>query len=149
MIVPPSHGFFSTNWNSAEPASKRDARMRVIARVTTVTHQAIQRALRFTAGSSPPGSTMMISAPTSGRKVMTDSIGQLAMSVASAREHEPGDEQGRADHHREGVVIEIAGLQPHRVAGDIDDARRDAVRPEAVDQPAIAAAPQQPAEPDG
>src|SRR5262245_1067737 len=91
---------------------------------------------------------MMNSAPTSGRNVMTESIGQLAMSVASAREHEPGDEQRGADHHGERVVVEVAGLQPHHVAGDVDDARRDAVRPEAVDQPAVAAAPQEAAEPD-
>src|SRR5262245_60896153 len=148
-MVPASHGFFSTNWNSAEAASKRDASRSAIARSTTVTHSAIQRALRLTAGSSPAGSTMMISAPTSGRKVITDSIGQLNMSVAPAREHEPGDEQRRADQHGEGVVVEVAGLQPHGIAGDVEDARRDAVRPEAVDQPAVAAAPQQAAEPDG
>src|SRR5262245_15957911 len=138
-MVPASHGFFSTNWNSADAASKRDASRSAITRSTTVTHSAIQRALRLTAGSSPAGSTMMISAPTSGRKVTTDRIGQLAMSVAPAREHEPGDEQRRADQHRERIVVEIAGLQPHHVAGDIDDAGRDAVRPEAVDQPAVAA----------
>src|ERR1051325_1914401 len=146
-MVPASHGFFSTNWNSADAASKRDASRSAIARSTTVTHSATQRALRLTAGSSPAGSTMMISAPTSGRKVITDNIGQLAMSVAPAREHEPGDEKRRADQHRERIVVETTGLQPHHVAGHVDDARRDAVRPEAVDQPAVAAAPQQAAQP--
>src|SRR5690242_15401505 len=145
-MVPASHGFFSTNWNSAEAASKRDASSSVMARSTAVTHRATQRALRFTDASSP-GSSMMNSAPTSGKNVMTDSIGQLAMSVASAREHEPCDEQRSADQHGERVVVEIARLQSHHVAGDVDDARRDAVRPEAVDQPAVAAAPQQAGEP--
>ena len=28
-------------------------------------------------------------------------------------EHEPGDEQRDADQHGEGVVIDVAGLQPH------------------------------------
>src|SRR5512140_723037 len=121
-MVPASHAFFSTNWNSAEAGSKRDARTSVITRSTTVTHQAVQRAFRLVAVSSP-GSSMMNSAPTSGRNVTTESIGQLAMSVASAREREPGDEQRRADQHRERVVVEIAGLQPHHVAGDVDDAR--------------------------
>src|SRR6201999_1876943 len=130
--APDSHGFFSTNWNSADAASKRDASSSVTARSITVTHSATQRALRFTDASSP-GSSMMNSAPTSGRKVTTDSIGQLAMSVASAREREPCDEQRSADQHGERVVVEIAGLQPHHAAGDVDDARRDAVRTEAVD----------------
>src|SRR5262245_12623077 len=121
-MVPASHGFFSTNWNSDEAASKREASSSVMARSTTVTHSATQRALRFTDASSP-GSSMMKSAPTSGRKVMTDSIGQLAMSVASAREHEPCDEQRSADQHGEGVVVEIPGLQPHHIAGDVDHAR--------------------------
>src|SRR5262245_26839400 len=147
-MAPASHGFFSTNWNSADAASKRDASSSVIARSTTVTHRATQRALRFTDASSP-GKIMMKSAPTSGRNVMTDSIGQLAMSVASAREHEPCDEQRSADQHGERVVVEVAGLQPHDTAGDVDDPSRHAGEPAAVDQPAVAAAPQQAGEPDG
>src|SRR5215467_12792762 len=148
MTVPASHGLRSTNWNSAEAGSKREASISTITRSISVTHNATQRALRLTAASSP-GSTMMNSAPSSGRNVMTESIGQLAMSVASAREHEPGDERRRSDHHREGVMVEVAGLQPHDVAGDVDHPRRDAVRPEPVDQPAVAATPQQAPEPDG
>src|SRR5499433_4254629 len=148
MTVPASHGLRSTNWNSAEAGSKREASISTITRSISVTHNATQRALRLTAASSP-GSTMMNSAPSSGRNVITESIGQLAMSVASAREHEPGDERRRSDHHREGVVVEVAGLQAHHIAGDVDHARRHAVRPEAVDQPAVTAAPQQAAEPDG
>src|SRR5262249_6462368 len=139
----------STNWNSAEAASKRDASSSAIARSIVVTHSAVQRALRFAPASSPAGSSMMNSAPTSGRKMMTESIGQLAMSVAPARDPEPGDEQPRPDQPGERVVVEVAGLQPHHVAGDVDPARRDAVRSEAVDQPAVAAAPQQAAEPEG
>ena len=77
---------------------------------------------------------------------MTERIGQLSISPAP-REHEPGDQRGDADQHGEGVVIEVAGLQPHHVAGDVEHARGDAVRPEAVDQPAVAALPQQAAEP--
>ena len=53
----------------------------------------------------------------------------------------PGDEDCDADEHREGVMIEITGLQPHHVAGHVQDSRRDAVRPEAVDEPAVAALP--------
>src|SRR5215831_16049571 len=139
MTVPASHGLRSTNWNSAEAGSKREARISTITRSISVTHNATQRALRLTAASSP-GSTMMNSAPSSGRNVMTESIGQLAMSVASAREHEPGDERRRSDHHREGVMVEVAGLQAHHIAGDVDHARRHAIWPEAVSQLVVNAA---------
>src|SRR5208282_1183490 len=62
-------------------------------------------------------------------------------------EHEPGDESGDADQHGKGVVVEIAGLQPHDVAGHVEHARGNAVRTETVDDKTIAALPQQPAEP--
>src|SRR6202030_3482680 len=67
--------------------------------------------------------------------------------VDPRREHEPGDESSRANQHGEGIVIEVAGLQPHDVTGDIEDAGGDAVRSEAVDQPAVTALPKQTAEP--
>ena len=62
-------------------------------------------------------------------------------------EHEPGDERRDADHHGEGVVVEIAGLQSHHVARDAQHPLRHAVGPEAVDQPAVAVLPQEAAEP--
>ena len=34
-----------------------------------------------------------------------------------------------ADQHREGVVVDVAGLQLHDAAGDVDHARRNAVGP--------------------
>jgi hypothetical protein len=46
-------------------------------------------------------------------------------------------------------MIKIPGLQPHDIASHVEDARRDAVRSEAVDEPAVAPFPQQPPEPDG
>ena len=63
------------------------------------------------------------------------------------REHEPGDKGRGPNQHGEGVVIQITGLQTHHVAGDVEHACRHAVRPKTVDQPAIAALPQQAAEP--
>ena len=53
MMVPASHGRRSTNWNSAEEASKRQTRISDIANVISVVHSAIQRALRRAASSSP------------------------------------------------------------------------------------------------
>src|SRR5712692_9439900 len=145
-MVPASHGFLSTNWNSGEPASKRHTRISDIAKVISVVHIATQRALRATEGSSPR-SAMMKSAPSSGRNTVTERIGQLAISVSPAGKHEPGDESRNADQHGERIVIHIAGLQAHDVARDVKDPRRDAVGTEAVDQPAVAALPQQAAKP--
>ena len=53
------------------------------------------------------------------------------------------------DQHGEGIVVEIAGLQPHHVAGHVEHACRDAIRTKAVDEPAVAALPEQTAEPLG
>src|SRR5229473_368076 len=153
-MVPASHGLLSTNWNSGEPASKRHTRISEIAKVINVVHIATQRALRATEGSSPR-IAMMNSAPSSGRNTVTERIGQLAMSVspaakhepALAAKHEPGDESRNADQHGERIMIHIAGLQAHDVAGDVKDPRRDAVGTEAVDQPAVAALPQQATKP--
>src|SRR5215510_9640284 len=119
--------------------------MSEIANVISVVQSAIQRALRFSASPSPR-IIMMSSAPTSGRKMVTDRIGQL-MSTCPSAEHEPGDERRHTDQHGEGVVVEIAGLQPHHAARHVEHARGDTVRPEAVDQPAVAVLPQYAAEP--
>src|SRR5262249_448552 len=154
-----------TNWNSASFGSKCQSRISDVAKVMIVVQSATQRALRFSASPSPPRSNRMNSAPTSGRKVTTERTGQLmALPQPCAfpkpgfhfsgawlvlpREREPSDEGSRADQHGEGIVIEITGLQPHHVAGDVEHARRNAVRPEAVDQPAVAALPEQAAEPE-
>src|SRR5215510_2001369 len=116
-----------------------------IAKVISVVQSATQRALRFSASPSPR-IIMMSSAPTSGRKMVTDRIGQL-MSTCPSAEHEPGDERRHADQHGESVVVEITGLQPYHAARHVEHAGRDTVRPEAVDQPAVAVLPQHAAQP--
>src|SRR5581483_5392375 len=107
-MVPASQALRSTNWNSGEPGSKRQTRMSDMAKVTSVVHSAIQRALRRFPSVSPPISAMS-SAPASGRNVVTDRIGQLTISPPP-RQHEPGDQGRHADQHGEGVVIEVSGL---------------------------------------
>ena len=47
------------------------------------------------------------------------------------------------------ITVDEAGLQLHDAIGGVDDAGGNAVRPEAVDQPAIALLPQEAAEPLG
>src|SRR5262245_30062756 len=118
-----------------------------IAKVISVVQSAIQRALRFSASPSLR-IPMMNSAPTSGRKVVTERMGQLISTCPSA-EHEPGDECGNAYQHGKGIMVEIAGLQPHHAAGHVEHARGDAVRPKAVDQPAVAVFPQRAGQPQG
>src|SRR5215469_5881799 len=139
-MVPASHGFFSTNWNSGELASNRHTRTSEIAKVTSVVHIATQRALRATESSSP-GIAMINSAPSSGRNTVTERIGQLAISESPAPEHGPGHEERDANKHRKRIVVHVTGLQAHDVAGHVQHPRRYAVGAEAVDQPAVAALP--------
>src|ERR1700742_738007 len=140
-----SHEVFSTNWKSVCAASKRQTRINETAKVTSVVHSAIQRELRRAASSSPR-LIQTTSAPNSGRKVTTDRMGQATISPAS-HEHEPGDQACDADQHREGIVIEIAGLEPDHVARDIEHPRRHAVWAEAVDDGAVALLPELIADP--
>src|SRR5215472_17567248 len=145
-MVPASQGFLSTNWNSGEPASKRHTRISEITKVIRVVHNATQRALRAMEASSPR-IAMMNNAPSSGRNVVTERIGQLAISAPRIGKHEPGDKDRDADQHGKRVVVHVAGLQAHDVARDDQYHRREAVRPEAIDQPAVAALPQQATDP--
>src|SRR6185312_10806302 len=140
---------FSTNWKSVLAGSKRAIRISETAKVTMVVHSAIQRAVRLAASSPPRASSQTKSAPSSGRNVTTERIGQVVILLASHAEHEPGDQAGDADQHREGIVIEVAGLQLDDIARHIQHPRRDAVRTETVDDEAIALLPQEAADPLG
>src|SRR6201985_4036370 len=131
-----SHDVFSTNWKSVCVASKRQTRISERPKVTSVVHSAIQRELRRAASSSPR-LIQTTSAPNSGRKVTTDRMGQITISLAS-HEHEPGNQPGDADQHREGVMIEIAGLDLDDVTGDVEHACRHAVGAEGVGEGAFA-----------
>src|SRR5258707_4813970 len=133
-MVPASQGFLSTNWNSGEPASKRHTRISEIAKVISVVHSATQRALRAMEASSPRIATMN-SAPSSGRKVVTERIGQLAISVSPTGKHEPGDEGRNTDQHGKCIVIHVSGLQAHDITREVQPPCRRAVGPEALAQP--------------
>ena len=79
----PSQGCFSTNWNSGEVGSKRHTITSEMAKVTSVVHSATQRAVPL-ASASLPRTSMMNSAPSSGRKVTTERIGQFMFISATA-----------------------------------------------------------------
>ena len=115
----------------ASAGSKRHTSISDTAKVTSVVHSAVQRALRFTTSSSPLQREDEQHAE--DRQERRDREDRPARHQWPPREHEPGDQRRDADQHREGVVVEIAGLQPHDVARDVEHARRHAVRPEPVD----------------
>src|SRR3984957_8719535 len=69
--------------------------------------------------------------------------GSRSRSSRDPPEQIPGRQRGSAKQHREGVMVDVAGLQAHRVPGDIKNASRYAVWPESVDDRAVSALPEQ------
>src|SRR5438874_5765470 len=67
----------------------------------------------------------------------------------SSRQQVPGDQRDDADQHGEGVMVDVSGLQPARLTGQFAGRRGDAVRPEPVDDHAVAGLPQPVAEREG
>ncbi len=75
-VMDPSQARRSTNWNCAVVGSKSRQSSSEIAKVTSVVHSAMKRALLKALSSSARRSPIR-SAPNSGRKVMAERIGQL------------------------------------------------------------------------
>ena len=100
-----------------------------ITKVKTVVHSAMLRMLR--ARCSPSSRISRIrNAPTSGRNVTVREdrpVGHQMLLPNIIQVTRRGD----ADQHGEGIVVEIAGLQLDHAVGDVDHARRNAVRAEA------------------
>src|SRR5437763_1219029 len=59
----------------------------------------------------------------------------------SERDDVPGDQRDDADHHGEGVVVDVAGLQLAGAPGEIHSDLRDPVGAESVDDLPVAAFP--------
>src|SRR4051794_36558701 len=131
---------FSSNWKAALVGSKCIHSSSDTRKVTSEVIIAALRQLRSTA-SLGPCTTRQNSAPTNGRKVTTERIGQLAIAL-SHEQHEVADECGHADQHHESVVIEIAALETAEHAGDVVGPRRQAVGPEPVDGCAVTLLPE-------
>src|SRR5262249_34241643 len=79
MLSAGTQSAFSSNWKPALVGSKRAHNRIEIRNVTTEVTSAALRQLRSTA-SLGPLTTRQNNAPTSGRKVTTERIGQLAMA---------------------------------------------------------------------
>src|SRR3546814_433641 len=134
----------STNWKSALARSKRNHRNSETAKVTSEAQSAMERAfLAARASSSWRTKKRIHKAPASGRKVIVESSGQpvIAGSPQLAQDV-PGDEDDDPDQHGKGVVVNVAALQRRGAPRGALGGRRHAVRPQAVDDPAVAALPQ-------
>src|SRR6185369_304388 len=117
MLSAGTQASFSSNWKPALVGSKCTHRSSETTNVISEVISAALRQLRSTA-SLGPWTTRQNSAPTSGRKVTTERIGQLAI-VLSHEQHEVADERGNADQHYEGIVVQIPALEPAKHAGEI------------------------------
>src|SRR5579871_6318858 len=131
----------STNWKSALARSKPNQSTSDTPSVMRDVQSARKRAFRATASASPRRSRISAE-PMSGRKVTTERTGQPFMARSPEPEEIPADQQDNADQHGEGIVIDVARLEAPGTARE--DARdgRDPVRPEPVDDGAVAALPQ-------
>ena len=119
--MPPSQARCSTNWNCAVVGSKSRHSTSDSAKVTSVVHSAMKRALRSAASSSPRKSSDQQRAEQRQEgDGGEDRPGSAHQWQPSPAEHEIGDDQRHADQHDEGVVIEVAGLQPDDAVGDVD-----------------------------
>src|SRR5438270_10087479 len=153
MLKVGSQSACSTNWNSAVVGSKPAQMKSDSTKVTSEVHSAIQRALRVATASSRLGRRRMRTTPTSGRKVVTERMGKLLVMVGRPSpgrlEEVPRHHDDGADQDREGVVVEIAGLQAAGAHRHRDGLRGDAVGTQPVDRRAVALLPQEAAAPEG
>src|SRR5262245_56518527 len=141
MLSAGIHSARSSNWKPGLVRSNPNHSSRESRNTADEVHSATQRALRATCASSPRMPAMK-TAPTSGRKVMiVRRWGMLLTISPSAAEQIPGHQDDDADQHREGVVIDVAGLQPGRLLGDILRDRGDAVGAKPIDDLAVPALP--------
>src|SRR4029453_4551690 len=140
-----TQSIFSSNWKPALVASKRAHSSSEIRKVTTEVTRATLRQLRSTA-SFGPLTIRQKNAPTKGRKVTSERMGQLV--IVLPHEHEVGDEGGHADQHHEGVVVKVARLEAHQHARHGRGARGDVVGAEPVDGGAVALLPEEAADPE-
>src|SRR6202521_2756006 len=133
----------STNWKSAVFGSNSNHSASDNAKSNSDVHSAMLRALRATTASSPRAIRIK-AAPTNGKKVTSERSGQwiTAAFLRSPREQVPGHDRDEPDHHREGIVIEVAGLQSARLPRQAAGHRGNPVRTEPVDDGTVAGFPQ-------
>src|SRR5882757_7960479 len=136
---------FSSNWKPALVTSKRAHSSSEIRNVTTDVTSAALLQLRSTA-SLGPLTTRQNNAPTSGRNVTRERIGQLDIGPLPHHHDEVRHEGRNAQQHHERILIEETALEAAEHTRDIQRAGRDIVRAESVDDRAVALLPEQTAD---
>src|SRR3954463_7096422 len=140
MLSAGTQATFSSNWKPALVGSKCTQSSSDTRKVTSEVIIAALRQLRSTA-SLGPLTTRQNSAPTSGRKVTTERIGQLTI-VLPHEQHEVGHECRHADQHHERIVVQVAALEATQHAGNVLRAGSNAVRAQSVDRGTVALLPE-------
>ena len=133
-----SQGAYSSNWKSAVVVSKSTMSNTEIPNATTLVHNATWRELRAIVASSPRISRIK-AAPSSGRNVTVERMGQSVMS--SSQNEIPGDDDGHTGQHQKCVVIDIAALQLDDAPGNSGRRSRNTVWADSVDDTAVALFP--------
>src|SRR5688572_31734012 len=95
-------------------------------------HNATLRQLWATTSSSPRMKKMK-AAPTSGRKVTSERSGQSLIASTPHHDQIPGHQCRYPDQHDEGVMVDVARLQPNGAPGRLQGRGCYAIRAEAVD----------------
>src|SRR5262245_11928997 len=124
MLSAGTQSSFSSNWKPALVLSKRAHSASEIRKVASEVISAALRQFRSTA-SLGPFTTRQKAAPTSGRKVTSERIGQFI--VLPHEQHEVGHQRRHADQHDERIVIEVTALEAAEHGAEILRPRRDAV----------------------
>ena len=142
MLKAGIHARRSSNWKAAVVVSNWTQRNSDSSNVIIDVHRATLRAFRLTTSASPPGMARMNPAPTRGRKVTRDRIGNSVIAPsARLTQQVPGDQEHDTAQHGKGVMVKITALQTPRPARQGAGRRRHPVGTDAVDQGAVAGFP--------
>src|ERR1700726_2420067 len=123
---------FSSNWNDALVGSKRAHRTSEITKTTSEVISAALRQLRSTA-SLGPLTTRQNNAPTSGRNVTRERIGQPDIGPLPHHHDEVRHEGRNAQQHHERLLIEETALEAAEHARHVLRTGGNVVGAEAID----------------
>src|SRR5262245_51843079 len=141
-MPPVSHVVCSTNWNSAVEPSKSAHSTRERTSTINVVTNATSRAK--SSARSHPGAEQNEKRAYGGQEGddREDGPGHRSRSLTGwTVEKEPRHQPAYAKQHDEGVVIDVARLQPDRAPRRVEHARGNPIRPEPVDDADIALLP--------
>src|SRR5438132_581224 len=147
MLKRAIHGRSSTNCIAAV-RSKSVHRGMATAKPSTAPASAVQRAvagsrsLPMTSTAMPKAIGTQMARERSGSPWSIVVVVGVALLELPQEDPEEAQEGEYAEDHREGVVVDVAGLQAPRDAGEPDHQARRAVHHDAVDEGAVAPGPE-------